>query len=235
VGDPQIGLDHRRVVPHLVGRAVGQKLAVVEHHDPVRDVHDHAHVVLDQRDRGAELLVDVEHEAAHVLLLLEVHPGHRLIEQQELRLHRQRPAELDPLLHAVGQAAHGRVADRLDLEEIDDLLDERAVRQLLAPGATEIDRLLERGRLHLEDAAGHQIVERGHAPEQGDVLEGAPDAVERGLMRAHPALRLALVGDGALLGLIEAVDDVEHRRLAGAVGPDDRPDLALHDVEADAG
>ena len=99
--------------------------------------------------------------------------------------HRERPAELDPLLHAVGQPADRRVADRLDLEEIDDLLDERAVLELLALGAAEIDRLLEEGRAHLEDAAGHQVVERGHAAEQRDVLEGAADAVDRGLVRPH--------------------------------------------------
>src|SRR5207244_9865435 len=35
--------------------------------------------------------------------------------------------------------------------------------------------------------------------------------------------------------VVEAVDDVEHRGLAGAVGPDDGANLALADVERDAG
>jgi hypothetical protein len=35
------------------------------------------------------------------------------------------------------------------------------------------------------------------------------------------------------LRMIKPVDDVEHRRLAGAVGPDDRADLTLVNVEAD--
>jgi hypothetical protein len=43
----------------------------------------------------------------------------------------------------------------------------------------------------------------------------------------------ALEGDLSDLRMIEAVDDVEHRRLAGAVGPDDRADLTLVNVEAD--
>ena len=76
-------------------------------------------------------LVHVEDEAAHVLLLLEVHAGHRLVEQQQLRLHRQRPAELDALLQAVGQLADRHLADVLDLEEVDDLLDELAMLDLL--------------------------------------------------------------------------------------------------------
>ena len=45
--------------------------------------------------------------------------------------------------------------------------------------------------------------------------------------------RLALEGDAALLRMIEAVDDVQHRRLAGAVRADDGADLALADVEGD--
>ena len=39
----------------------------------------------------------------------------------------QRPAELDPLLQAVGKAADGGLADVLDLEEVDDLLDPAAM------------------------------------------------------------------------------------------------------------
>jgi hypothetical protein len=87
--------------------------------------------VLDQRDGGAHLAVHIENEAAHVLFLLEVHARHRLVEQQQIRLHRQRPAQLDPLLQPVGQLAHRRLADMLDLEEIDDLLDLEPVLDLL--------------------------------------------------------------------------------------------------------
>src|SRR5690606_2552113 len=39
----------------------------------------------------------------------------------------------------------------------------------------------------------------------------------------------------SLLRVIDAVDDIEHRRLAGPVGADDGADLALQYVEADVG
>ena len=68
----------------------------------------------------------------HVLLLLEVHAGHRLVQQQQLRLHGQRAAELDALLQAVGQLADRHLADVLDLQEVDDLLDALAMLDLLA-------------------------------------------------------------------------------------------------------
>jgi hypothetical protein len=64
--------------------------------------------------------------------LLDVHAGHRLVEQQHRRLGGERPPELDALLQAVGQAPDRRLADVLDLEEVDDLLDLLAVLQLLA-------------------------------------------------------------------------------------------------------
>src|SRR2546422_7856959 len=51
--------------------------------------------------------------------------------RSELGLGGERAAQLDALLQPVGQAAGGRLADRLDLEEVDDALDERAVLELL--------------------------------------------------------------------------------------------------------
>src|SRR5689334_4672454 len=98
VGDAEIGSDDLVVPAHLVGRAVGDLASIVEHYDALRDIHDHAHVVLDQHDGGAVMVVDVEDEAAHVLLFLEVHPGHRLVEEEQRRLGGQGAAELDALL-----------------------------------------------------------------------------------------------------------------------------------------
>ena len=202
---------------HLIGRAVADLLAVVEHDHAIGDVHHHAHVVLDQHDRRAVLLVDVEHEAAHVLLFLDVHAGHGLVEQQQRRLGRERAREFDALLQAVRQPADRRLADVLDLQEVDDLLDLAPVLQLLASRATDVDRLLEEVRVHLEVAPGHDVVEHAHALEQRDVLERARDALRRGLVRVHVAAHLAAKRDRALLRVVDAVDDVEHRALAGAV------------------
>src|SRR3712207_6973039 len=49
-------LDHPRVAAHLGGRALGDLLAVVQHGDALRDLHDQAHVVLDQEDRKSTRL-----------------------------------------------------------------------------------------------------------------------------------------------------------------------------------
>src|SRR5690242_20796306 len=58
----QISVDHALVGAYGVGHAVGDLAAVVEDDDAVGDIHHHAHIVLDERDRRAELVVDVEDE-----------------------------------------------------------------------------------------------------------------------------------------------------------------------------
>src|SRR5262249_18420171 len=89
--------------------------------------------------------------------------------------------------------------------------------------------------MHLEGASRHDVVERGHVAEQRNVLESARDAAARRLVGPHASTRPALEGDTALLRMVEAVDDVEHRRLAGAVRADDGADLALAHVERHIG
>ncbi len=75
-------MDHTRITLHLGGAALGDLAAAIEHGDPIRNVHHHRHVVFDQDDRRAPLLVHVEDIAGHVFFFFLVHPAHRLVEQQ---------------------------------------------------------------------------------------------------------------------------------------------------------
>ena len=59
------------------------------------------------------------------------------------------------------------------------------------------------------------------------------DPERRDLVRRDARDVLALEDDRAARRVVDPADQVEHRRLARAVGPDDREDLALADVEAD--
>src|SRR5262249_6545478 len=127
----QIGVDHSVITLDLLGRAVGDLAAVVENHHSIRQVHYHTHVVLDQRDGGAELIVHVKNETRHVLLLLEVHACHRLVEQQQIGLHGERAPKFDPLLQPIRQPPNLDLADVRDLQEINDFLDAPPVSDLL--------------------------------------------------------------------------------------------------------
>src|SRR5690606_9328075 len=108
-----------------------------------------------------------------------------------------------------------------------------AMFDVLAHRRSVPDRLPEEIALLQGDAAGHDVVERRHALEQGNVLEGARDTLARPRAGAHRLARRAAIDDRALLRVVEAVDDVEHRLLARAVRTDDGADLALADFEAD--
>ncbi len=62
--------------------------------------------MLDQRDRGAERLVGLDDEAAHVLLLLDVEADGRLVEQQQAGTVQQRARDLQAAHLAAGQRPH---------------------------------------------------------------------------------------------------------------------------------
>ena len=131
-------------------------------------------------DRHAELFVEIDDVARHVLLFLEVHAGHRLVEQDQLRLQRHGAREFDALAQAVGQGAGGRLAHRLQVEEVDDLLDLAAMLELLAPRAGQpVQRSRDEVVLQEVMPPDHDVVEHAHMMKQREILEGAADA-ERG-------------------------------------------------------
>src|SRR5262249_1522144 len=145
----------------------------------------------------------------------------------------ERPPQLHALLQAVGQLAGQRLADRLDLQKVDHALDERAVRQLLALRRSPPDRVEQKVTAHLQQATGHEVVEHAHALEERDVLKRAGNT-ELGHVGCGQARAITpLEQDAAFVRMVEAADDVQERRLAGAVGADDREDLSALDVQAD--
>src|SRR5690606_9137218 len=123
----------------------------------------------------------------------------------------------------------------LDLQEVDDVLDEFAVADFLALGRPPAQRLRQQTALHAQVAAGHDVVQHAHALEQRQVLERAGDAHLGGAARVHARVAPALEFNAALLRRIDAVDDVEHRALAGTVRADDGADLVFAHIERDVG
>src|SRR5450830_1506246 len=216
----KIRADHFLVVAYLIGCAVANLFAVIEHHHTIRNIHHHAHVVLDQHHRGAKLAIDIEYEAAHVLFFFHIHAGHRLVEQQYLRLHRQRPAQIDPLLQTVRQLADRRLAMRLDFKKINDVLNKFAVLLFFTLCRPNAQRLHKQVALDTQIAPGHDVVNHAHALEQRQTLEGTADTHHRHLVTVHMVESFATESNGAFLGRIDAVDAIEHGALARAVGAD---------------
>ena len=96
-----------------------------------------------------------------------------------------------------------------------------------------VDKRRQNARLHVHMPAEHDVVEHRHAGEEGDVLKRARDP-ERGDLRwTGTGDVLGRKDDRTGIGPVKAADHVEKRRLAGAVRPDDRDELAGADRERD--
>ena len=75
-----------------------------------------------------ELVAQPADQAHQLERLLRIHAGRRLVEQQQLRLGRQRARDLEPALAAVRQAGRRLVGHRVELEDLEQL--HRAVARL---------------------------------------------------------------------------------------------------------
>ena len=230
---PDIGPHHLGMVLHLVRRAERDDLAVVQRHHAVGHHAHQVHVVLDHDHRDAEVLLDVLDPEPHALGLLDIQAGGRFVQQQQLRLDAQRAAEFDHLAHAIGQVGDQRVAIALKAEEGDHLLGLLAMLQFRAAHRWQEDKLRQNANGRMAVPADQQVLQQRGVGEQLDVLERARDAEAGDPVRRDVGDVLVLEDQPARRRLIDAADQVEDRRLAGAVRADDREHLALLHLEAD--
>ena len=153
------------------------------------------------------------HHVQHLADELRVERRGRLVEQHQLRLHRQRARDRDALLLAAGELR------RVGVELVGQA---DAVEQL----ARALARLLARDPLHADRRAG-DVLQRGHVREQVEVLEDHADlgALARDLGFAQlvqPVADLAVADELAVdrqapgVDLLEVVDAAQERRLARA-------------------
>ena len=91
-------------------RALGERRALVEHVDPVADVHDQRHVVVDQEHAGAVLVAHRSHDGGEAGHLGLRQAGGRLVHQHEARLGRERARDAEPPLVAVRERGGGASA-----------------------------------------------------------------------------------------------------------------------------
>ncbi len=206
------------------GRVValpGDAVAAIELEDPAGDVVEEVAIVGDR------------HHGALVVLQEALEPGDRfgvqmvgrLVEQQEVGLLQQQPAERDPPPLAAGERGHVLIARRAAQRVHRDL--ERA---LQLPAVRGVDLLLQLGllghqRVHVGIGVGEFGRDLVEAVEQrlgrGDALH---DVAEHVLLRIELRLLrqeadLGALGRPGLAGeiLVEAGHDAQERRLAGAV------------------
>jgi hypothetical protein len=100
-----------------------------------------------------------------------------------------------------------------------------------APGGP--DHLGDKARAATAVGADHHVLDHAQRRPEREVLEGAADAEADQVGGAAVGEAGAVEVDRPGGRADEAADRVEGGRLAGAVGPDQRADLALADAEAD--
>src|SRR5438552_4912208 len=212
----EIDAPHLGVRAHVGRRAVGDHEPLVQHGDLLRDGEDDLHVVLGEQQRQAALARDAIDQADGLPRLAGRHAGPGPVEQQDVGLEGQGQTQLELLLRAVREEAGdlaGAVGEPQRVQQA-----QRLVAVEVADGREEVPAaptMRQEGRL--------DIREDGQLREDIGSLERAADAHAAELVRRHAGDVAPVEGDPARVAAEVAGDQVEERRLAGAVGPDDGP------------
>lgn len=204
LGGRQLAADHQlRELLGGRGRRVGgtDRGAPADDGDLVGDGEHLAQLVGDEDDRqalGLELAQVVEER---VDLLRDEDRG-RLVEDQRTGAAEEDLQDLDALTVGDTEVLHQDVRAHPEAVGVRDLLD-------LRPGpAADAVQLL---------AAEDDVLEDGEVVGEHEVLVHHADAAGDGVARVVEGDPLAVDGDGALVRLLHAVEDLHQRRLAGAV------------------
>ena len=213
---------------HLGRRALGDLAAEVHRDDLVGDAHHHRHVVLDEQHGEPELVADAPDRLAELVDLAVGEARRRLVDAAGTAAGRPAPGRSRGASacrradrrRAGRRGGRGRAAPAGRRPR-------RGCACSSRPAPMRSDRPDEADRA-LAVGADHHVLEQRHRREQRQVLERAGDAEARRCRgpgrRAGRARRRCTL---PARRLVDAADDVEHRRLAGAVRPDQPADVAL--------
>ncbi len=173
-------------------------------------------VVRDEDRRDVHLVVQPQQPLAQLLAHARVERAERLVEQQHLRLGRERARERHALPLAAGELRRIALAEPVELHELEQLV--RRARAISAFGRST-DREPER-----------DVVPHRHVLERRVVLEDEADAA---LLRRERRRLLAGDHDLAGVGRLEPRDHAQQRRLAAAARPEQRRQRAALDRDRD--
>ncbi|KAF5274321.1 hypothetical protein FQR65_LT17040 [Abscondita terminalis] len=213
----EVDAAHFGVVHDLLGRALGQHMAVADDESMVADAQRLTHVVVgDQHADAARLekaddALDLDHGDG-------VDAGKGLVQQDEARLRGQGARNLDAAALAARQRQRRRCAQMVHAQFLQQrreaLLDDVARQRpaLLVP-------------LQLQHGA-HVVLDAELAEDRG-LLRQIGQSQARALVDGHAAHGLAVDEDLAAIAAHQAHDHVERGGLARAVGTQQAHDLAF--------
>ena len=203
----------------------------IEHRDALRDTHHHPHLVLDEEDRDPELVAQVADEVGQLRRFRRVHSAVGSSRRSRRGL-RERPADLEPALVAIGQLAREQVA----LAAQADVTQQAAglILGLFSSCLTDFvpSTVPDPGRRG--GGAGRPGCSPWRSCSRRAGCSGT-FAKRRGVRsgRGGACGSVAVELDLARGDVVEPRDAVEERRLPGAVRSDDADDGSFVDIEVE--
>src|SRR4051794_1846567 len=116
MGLTEIDLRDLFVLQNTFEIAARENLAEMQHRDALGNLTHEGHVMLDDKHRHAFGIERLD-QLAGLERFIRRHAGGRLVQQQELRLQRQRHPDLEPLLLAMRQRTRELLAVRPEVEQ----------------------------------------------------------------------------------------------------------------------
>jgi hypothetical protein len=173
---PEIRLDDGRIRPHLCWRAFRELATEIERHHVVGDRHNEAHLMLDQEHGHLALVADVVDQIAKHIDFLVIEAAGRLVEQQDLRIGRERSRQLDAFLGTKRKSGDGFMCDAFEIKMGEDLVHLLVNSRFAAANPRQPDGVRDDVAQGTGIGADTYIVEHRQVWEQRDVPEGAADA-----------------------------------------------------------
>ena len=201
-------------------RPAADLAAVAQHGEAVAQRH-HLVEAMGDEDDAETLRPKVAHDAEQLVDLGRAQRRSRLVHDDEPRSHRQSAGDLDHLLLGDAEIADQREGIEVEAEPAGD----RAGLRRHAPPADE------QARPGL--AADEDVLRDRHVGRQGEFLVDGHDAAPLRVMRRRQLDAIAGQLDRPGIGLLRPGQDLEQRRLPGAVLAEQRMDLAGAHREVD--
>src|SRR5258708_5015450 len=167
-----IGFHHLGIRGDLGIRAFGEHRAALQHRDRVADAGNEAHVVLHHEHRASAR--DFLDEVPHAVDVLVAHSRRRLVEEHQLRLHRERGGDLERALATVGELPRVDAREALEAYPLEKG-HRAAIQRVERPFALPEMKARAQGALQ-RDA---HVLEHGEVRKYRRDLEGADDPAPR--------------------------------------------------------
>ncbi len=204
----------------VLGAVRGDVRAVAHHGDRVAQVEDLVEAVRDE-DEGSALVAQAAGHGEEALDLDPAEGGGRLVHDEEPRLEGDRLGDLDDLLVGDGQAPGRSARVEVDAQPAEEALRLGVHRRPVDAAAAA------------EELAPHEdVLHDREVGEERRLLVDHRDACVLGVGRRAEVDAVATEQEVAAVAAVHAGDDLDQRRLAGAVLPHQGVDRAGVDAQA---